>query len=102
MKSSIRGRQERRGLREGHDHLLGQQRRCPQRQSADSTVPEVFARQYFARCHVESDVDIVSGRATAVYEGCHFRTLNRTDLASAPYGFVLARRRPSPTRTASW
>ena len=57
---------------------------------ADSTALGVFARQYFARCYVEGDVDFVFGRATAVYEGCHFRTLNRTDLAAAPYGFVFA------------
>ncbi|WP_234539684.1 pectinesterase family protein [Streptomyces shenzhenensis] len=57
---------------------------------ADSTALGVFARQYFARCYAEGDVDFVFGRATAVYEGCHFRTLNRTDLAAAPYGFVFA------------
>ncbi|WP_217254212.1 pectinesterase family protein [Streptomyces sp. AC602_WCS936] len=49
-----------------------------------------FARQYFAHCYVEGDVDFVFGRATAVYEGCHFRTLLRTDLSGAPYGFVFA------------
>ncbi|MGH1555296.1 pectinesterase family protein [Streptomyces sp. L7] len=47
-------------------------------------------RQYYARCYVEGDVDFVFGRATAVYDHCHFRTLNRTDLATAPYGFVFA------------
>ncbi|MFD8811725.1 pectinesterase family protein [Streptomyces sp. NPDC059627] len=57
---------------------------------ADSTALGVFARQYFAHCYAEGDVDFVFGRATAVYEGCHFRTLDRTDLAAAPYGFVLA------------
>ncbi|NUP16552.1 MAG: twin-arginine translocation signal domain-containing protein [Streptomyces sp.] len=57
---------------------------------ADSMALAVFARQYFAHCYVEGDVDFVFGRATAVYEHCHFRTLNRTDLASAPYGFVFA------------
>ncbi|MFC7884665.1 pectinesterase family protein [Streptomyces sp. NPDC057376] len=49
-----------------------------------------FARQYFAHCYVEGDVDFVFGRATAVYEDCHFRTLVRTDLSGAPYGFVFA------------
>ncbi|MFF4498960.1 pectinesterase family protein [Streptomyces sp. NPDC001401] len=57
---------------------------------ADSTALGTFARQYFAHCYVEGDVDFVFGRATAVYEDCHFRTLNRTDLAAAPYGFVFA------------
>ncbi|GHH03714.1 pectinesterase family protein [Streptomyces lanatus] len=57
---------------------------------ADSMALTAFARQYFAHCYVEGDVDFVFGRATAVYEHCHFRTLTRTDLTSAPYGFVLA------------
>ncbi|MEU0052442.1 pectinesterase family protein [Streptomyces sp. NPDC006184] len=57
---------------------------------ADSAALGVFARQYYAHCHIEGDVDFVFGRATAVYEDCHFRTLDRTDLAAAPYGFVLA------------
>ncbi|MFJ3668669.1 pectinesterase family protein [Streptomyces sp. NPDC090106] len=57
---------------------------------ADSSALTVFARQYFAHCYVEGDVDFVFGRGTAVFERCHFRTLDRTDLASAPYGFVFA------------
>ncbi|SHI28325.1 pectinesterase family protein [Streptomyces sp. 3214.6] len=57
---------------------------------ADSIALGVFARQYYAHCYAEGDVDFVFGRATAVYEQCHFRTLNRTDLAAAPYGFVFA------------
>jgi pectinesterase len=50
----------------------------------------VTARQYYDQCYIEGDVDFVFGRATAVYERCHFHTLTRTDLAAAPYGFVLA------------
>ncbi|MGW7048058.1 pectinesterase family protein [Streptomyces avermitilis] len=57
---------------------------------ADSIALGTFARQYYRDCYVEGDVDFVFGRATAVYERCHFRTLNRTDLAGAPYGFVFA------------
>ncbi|GGV16905.1 pectinesterase [Streptomyces griseoflavus] len=57
---------------------------------ADSLSPGTFARQYFAHCYVEGDVDFVFGRATAVFEHCHFRTLIRPDLTSAPYGFVFA------------
>ncbi|MFE1801354.1 pectinesterase family protein [Streptomyces sp. NPDC059517] len=57
---------------------------------ADSIALTAFARQYFAHCYVEGDVDFVFGRATAVFEHCHFRTLERTDLAGAPYGFVFA------------
>ncbi|UUU21109.1 pectinesterase family protein [Streptomyces sp. DSM 40750] len=57
---------------------------------ADSMALGTFARQYFRDCYVEGDVDFVFGRATAVYERCHFHTLTRTDLASAPYGFVFA------------
>ncbi|MGW2571691.1 pectinesterase family protein [Streptomyces sp. NPDC001537] len=57
---------------------------------ADSMALGTFARQYYAHCYVEGDVDFVFGRATAVYEHCHFHTLNRTDLTAAPYGFVFA------------
>ncbi|MFF8835026.1 pectinesterase family protein [Streptomyces sp. NPDC015130] len=57
---------------------------------ADSTSLASFARQYFAHCHVEGDVDFVFGRARAVFEHCRFRTLLRTDLVGAPYGFVFA------------
>ncbi|WP_432157606.1 pectinesterase family protein [Streptomyces sp. bgisy153] len=57
---------------------------------ADSMSLASFARQYYAHCYVEGDVDFVFGRATAVYEHCHFRTLDRSDLAGAPYGFVFA------------
>ncbi|MBC2901778.1 pectinesterase family protein [Streptomyces cupreus] len=57
---------------------------------ADTGALTVFARQYFAHCYAEGDVDFVFGRATAVFEHCHFRTLTRTDRASAPYGFVFA------------
>ncbi|WP_329619948.1 pectinesterase family protein [Streptomyces sp. NBC_01255] len=57
---------------------------------ADSMSLPSFARQYFAHCYVEGDVDFAFGRATAVFEHCHFRTLVRTDLAGAPYGFVFA------------
>lgn len=57
---------------------------------ADSTSLNTFARQYFSHCYVEGDVDFVFGRATAVFEHCHFRTLIRPDLTAAPYGFVFA------------
>ncbi len=57
---------------------------------ADSMALGTFARQYFAHCYAEGDVDFVFGRATAVFEHCHFRTLNRTDLSADPYGFVFA------------
>ncbi|MFI0540904.1 pectinesterase family protein [Streptomyces sp. WSLK1-3] len=69
-----------------HCRLLGHQDTL----YADSIALTVFARQYFSHCYAEGDVDFVFGRATAVYEHCHFRTLNRTDLAAAPYGFVFA------------
>ncbi|MGR4878229.1 pectinesterase family protein [Streptomyces sp. LARHCF249] len=62
---------------------------------ADSTGLAAVARQYFAHCYVEGDVDFVFGRARAVFEHCHFRTLLRTDLPGAPYGFVFA---PSTAR----
>ncbi|MFI1485981.1 pectinesterase family protein [Streptomyces sp. NPDC020747] len=57
---------------------------------ADSMALGTFARQYYRDCYAEGDVDFVFGRATAVYENCHFRTLTRNDLTGAPYGFVFA------------
>ncbi|MET7682917.1 pectinesterase family protein [Streptomyces sp. NPDC005423] len=57
---------------------------------ADSSALGVFARQYYSRCHIEGDVDFVFGRATAVYDHCHFRTLDRADLTAPPYGFAFA------------
>lgn len=57
---------------------------------ADSPALTTFARQYFRDCYAEGDVDFVFGRGTAVFEHCRFRTLDRTDLAAAPYGFVFA------------
>lgn len=69
-----------------HCRLLGHQDTL----YADSMSLTSFARQYFAHCYVEGDVDFVFGRATAVFEHCHFRTLVRTDLTGAPYGFVFA------------
>ncbi|MZF83735.1 pectinesterase family protein [Streptomyces sp. SID5643] len=57
---------------------------------ADSMALGTLARQYFTHCYAEGDVDFVFGRATAVFDRCHFRTLSRTDLVGAPYGFVFA------------
>ncbi|MET9625317.1 pectinesterase family protein [Streptomyces sp. NPDC006464] len=62
---------------------------------ADSTALATVARQYFAHCHVEGDVDFVFGRARAVFEHCRFRALDRPDLTAPPFGFVLA---PSTAR----
>ncbi|WP_420707583.1 pectinesterase family protein [Streptomyces sp. HmicA12] len=57
---------------------------------ADTTALTAFARQYFRDCYAEGDVDFVFGRGTAVFDRCRFRTLDRTDLTTAPYGFVFA------------
>ncbi|MFF9487682.1 pectinesterase family protein [Streptomyces sp. NPDC014676] len=57
---------------------------------ADTLSLDTFARQYFSHCYAEGDVDFVFGRATAVFEHCHFRTLVRPDLTAPPYGFVFA------------
>lgn len=57
---------------------------------ADTADLGAFARQYFRDCYVEGDVDFVFGRATAVFEYCRFHTLSRSDLPSAPHGFVFA------------
>ncbi|MGW1748202.1 pectinesterase family protein [Streptomyces sp. NPDC002092] len=60
----------------------------------DTTALDAFDRQYFHRCCIEGDVDFVFGRATAVFEECHFHTLRR-DVAFTPKGMVFA---PSTAR----
>ena len=60
----------------------------------ETTALDAFDRQYFHRCYIEGDVDFVFGRATAVFEDCHFRTLQR-DVDFTPKGMVFA---PSTAR----
>jgi pectinesterase len=60
----------------------------------DTTALDVFDRQYFRHCYIEGDVDFVFGRATAVFEHCHFHTLQR-DVTFTPKGMVFA---PSTAR----
>jgi pectinesterase len=60
----------------------------------DTSALDVFDRQYFHRCYIEGDVDFVFGRATAVFEHCHFHTLQR-DVDFTPKGMVFA---PSTAR----
>ncbi|MER5217157.1 pectinesterase family protein [Streptomyces sp. NPDC002838] len=60
----------------------------------ETTALDTFDRQYFHRCYIEGDVDFVFGRATAVFEDCHFRTLRR-DVTFTPKGMVFA---PSTAR----
>ena len=60
----------------------------------DTTALDTFDRQYFRHCHIEGDVDFVFGRATAVFEECHFHTLQR-DVTFTPKGMVFA---PSTAR----
>jgi len=55
----------------------------------DTTALGAFDRQYFRHCYVEGDVDFVFGRATAVFEHCHFHTLAR-DVDFTPKGMVFA------------
>ncbi|MEU9171421.1 pectinesterase family protein [Streptomyces sp. NPDC048420] len=55
----------------------------------ETAALDVFDRQYFRRCYIEGDVDFVFGRATAVFEECHFHTLQR-DVAFTPKGMVFA------------
>ncbi|MFJ5732220.1 pectinesterase family protein [Streptomyces paradoxus] len=69
-----------------HCRFLG----CQDTLYADSNSASLVARQFFSHCYVEGDVDFVFGRATALFEHCHFRALNRTDASGAPYGFVFA------------
>ncbi|CAM5645217.1 pectinesterase family protein [Streptomyces canus] len=60
----------------------------------ETTALTAFDRQYFRRCYIEGDVDFVFGRATAVFEECHFHTLQR-DVGFTPKGMVFA---PSTAR----
>ncbi|WP_329241173.1 pectinesterase family protein [Streptomyces canus] len=60
----------------------------------ETTALTAFERQYFRRCYIEGDVDFVFGRATAVFEECHFHTLQR-DVGFTPKGMVFA---PSTAR----
>ncbi|MCT9081583.1 pectinesterase family protein [Streptomyces fulvoviolaceus] len=60
----------------------------------ETTALTAFDRQYFHRCYIEGDVDFVFGRATAVFEECHFHTLQR-DVTFTPKGMVFA---PSTAR----
>ncbi|MGW7241336.1 pectinesterase family protein [Streptomyces sp. NPDC054804] len=61
---------------------------------ADTAELGSFDRQFFHNCYVEGDVDFVFGRAVAVYQDCHFRTLRR-DVDFTPQGMVFA---PSTAR----
>ncbi|KPI07038.1 Pectinesterase [Actinobacteria bacterium OK074] len=56
---------------------------------ADTTALDAFDRQCYRDCYVEGDVDFVFGRATAVFERCHFHTLDR-DVDFVPKGMVFA------------
>ncbi|MET7734436.1 pectinesterase family protein [Streptomyces sp. NPDC005402] len=60
----------------------------------ETTALTAFDRQYFRSCYIEGDVDFVFGRATAVFEECHFHTLQR-DVDFTPKGMVFA---PSTAR----
>ncbi|GAA3890051.1 pectinesterase family protein [Streptomyces lacrimifluminis] len=56
---------------------------------ADTTALTAFDRHYYRDCYIEGDVDFVFGRARAVFERCHFHTLDR-DVAFKPEGMVFA------------
>ena len=60
----------------------------------ETTALTTFDRQYFHRCYIAGDVDFVFGRATAVFEDCHFHTLPR-EVDFTPKGMVFA---PSTAR----
>ncbi|MEU9733561.1 pectinesterase family protein [Streptomyces sp. NPDC048002] len=60
----------------------------------ETTALDAFDRQYFHRCYIEGDVDFVFGRATAVFDHCHFHTLQR-QVDFVPKGMVFA---PSTAR----
>jgi pectinesterase len=61
---------------------------------ADTTAPGAFDRHYYRDCYIEGDVDFVFGRARAVFDHCHFHTLQR-DVPFTPKGMVFA---PSTAR----
>lgn len=61
---------------------------------ADTTALTAFDRHSYRDCYIEGDVDFVFGRATAVFERCHFHTLDR-DVPFKPEGMVFA---PSTAR----
>ncbi|WP_156724299.1 pectinesterase family protein [Streptomyces apocyni] len=65
---------------------------------ADTRGAALVARQYFAHCYVEGDVDFVFGRATAVFEHCRLHTLDR-DVGFTPKGMVFA---PSTARATPY
>lgn len=56
---------------------------------ADTTALAAFDRQYYHDCYIEGDVDFVFGRARAVFERCHFHTLDR-EVSFKPEGMVFA------------
>jgi pectinesterase len=56
---------------------------------ADTTALTAFDRHYYRDCYIEGDVDFVFGRATAVFDRCHFHTLDR-DVSFTPEGMVFA------------
>ncbi|KUO22720.1 pectinesterase family protein [Streptomyces dysideae] len=64
----------------------------------DTSALDAFDRQYFHRCYIEGDVDFVFGRATAVFEDCHFHTLQR-EVNFIPKGMVFA---PSTARANAY
>jgi len=56
---------------------------------ADTTALTAFDRHCYRDCYIEGDVDFVFGRATAVFDRCHFHTLDR-DVSFTPEGMVFA------------
>ncbi|MFD7709968.1 pectinesterase family protein [Streptomyces sp. NPDC059785] len=61
---------------------------------ADTSDLAAFDRHCYRDCYIEGDVDFVFGRARAVFERCHFHTLDR-DVDFTPEGMVFA---PSTAR----
>ncbi|MCK2220064.1 pectinesterase family protein [Actinomadura sp. ATCC 31491] len=70
---------------------------------ANTASAATTARQYFRDCYVEGDVDVIFGRATAVFDNCVIKSLNRgsadnngyvtaasTEITN-PYGFLIYR-----------
>ncbi|WP_034593604.1 pectinesterase family protein [Hamadaea tsunoensis] len=51
----------------------------------NSSAATVVARVYLRQCHIEGDVDFIFGRATAVFDRCDVRSLDRGSTTNNGY-----------------
>jgi pectin methylesterase-like acyl-CoA thioesterase len=57
-------------------------------QPPDRPLRQPVIRHYYTGCYVEGDVDLIYGDATAVFDGCEIRSLNRG--SSSDNGYITA------------